>query len=267
MVKLRELFNKTALHDEAQARKVCEQSCAAHPDLPRLKTIAAVGAYDAEIGGKAEDSRRLTAVMGYLLRSGFLIDPDFSIDVVNFSNGRDFLKERTQVDLVFVSFILAQHLRSTYIYDENVRRMARVLPANPDPWFHLSPIFGCALSRHHGKEEWRERLLGCVPKMAVTYGGQQEISTQILCADENAKWLAPLINTPSFKVSDFSTRRADSTFDKEGGVNIRKLYKDATADVPLPWLGFAGSKDYVRATQDSLSRTMLARRARALIAA
>lgn len=45
MTQWRDEFNNVALTDEAQARRMCAQMCARNPDLPRLKTIAVVGAY------------------------------------------------------------------------------------------------------------------------------------------------------------------------------------------------------------------------------
>lgn len=265
MPKLRALFNNSVLQDEQQARAVCERLCNARPDLPRVKTVAAVGSYDAVIGGTAEDSRRLTAVMAYMLRSGFLIDPDFSIDVVNFSKRRDFLAEKKTADLVFVSFILAQHLSSTSIYGKDVDRMAKALPENPDPWFQLAPIFGRALSRHHNEQAWQERLAACAPKMVVTYGGQHEISTQVLCGGDNKSWLVPVIDTPRHEAAAFAVQRRNSSYDMESRAKVTTLYDDARADVPLPWLGFAGNRAYVAAMRDHLSAvTMLGRRARDL---
>lgn len=258
MAKWRDIFNGVALYNEAQARRLCDKICKAYPGQPRLKTIAAVGAYDAEIGGKTADSKRLTGVMTYLLQSGCLIDPDFDIDVVNFRQKRDFLNEDKQADLVFISFILARHVRGSRLYDET--RMNDLV--EEADW---RSYYGLTLSPQHQAEAWQRRIESCAAKMVVTYGGSDEIGTQTLCVDGNRDALLPVIPTPPLRVRGFigDKKSWDSGFGE--GADLKLLYNNTANDLPMPWLGFAAAADYLKVAASGLSpATSLGRHARAL---
>jgi len=256
MFKLRDLFNDMALSNEAQARRLCDKLCTALPDQPRLKTIASVGAFDAEIGADMVDSKRLTGVMSYLLRSGFLIDPDFTIDAVNFVKKRDFLKEDNQADLVFVSFILERQQYGTVVYDE---RMAEIAEQANSP----RSYFGVALSRLHRAEIWRNRIESAGAQMVVTYGGRDEIGTHTLCDRNNQDKILPLIGTPSQRIAQYAVWKGKEP-DLESRADLKTLYNNAANDLPMPWLGFAARPDYLKAVAPGLSQdTVLGQRAKA----
>lgn len=252
---LARIFNGAALRSAAEARRVCDLLCTAQPDLPRLRTIAAVGAYDADIGGKSVDSRRLTRIMSYLLRSGVLIDPDFSVDVVNFAQKRDFLHETDTADLLFVSFILHSPSNMTMKYGD---------------WLHgiveeegERETFGLALSADHSLAAWRARTAATRAKMLVTYGGSDEIGTATLGAGEAGNALVPVIASPNARIAHYAVMGANGYWDMERAVNIRAMYNDRAADVPMPWLGFAMERTYLQQMQPAFAAqtTLLARRA------
>lgn len=250
MLRIPAIFKGSAIRNEAQARRLCERACKNAPDLPRIKTIAAVGAYDAVIGGPRSDSKRLTGVMSYLMRSGALIDPDFSIDLVNFSVNRDFLKEDKRYDLVFISYILRDQLRGTMIYDGDSARKKDF----PNLLASRS-FFGVALSKDHNDRSWQQRISDCHPKVVATYGGQAEIGTHSLCADQNADVIIPVIDTPHHKASRFSMCRWNDYYeiDLESRASLKMLYNNAANDLPMPWLGFAAAPSYLKDIAPHLS--------------
>ncbi len=251
----RQGFNKVALVNETQARRLCEQRCTQNPDVPRLRHIATVGAYDGVIGGAGVDSRRLTAVMAYLLQSGFMIDPDFQVDVVNFRQSRDFLREETKADMVFVSFILASVLRNTLVYDVHLNAVAE----QSQDYRHT---YGIALSDRHNIEVWRRRIAQSGAEMVVTYGGKDEIGTHNLCVTtiNHAKGLddiVPLIKTPQHQIALHARHVADDKdvggFEMKTNTPISVLYNNAANDLPMPWLGFAARVDYLKNAAPALS--------------
>lgn len=82
------------------------------PQFQTIKTIAVVGALienDGRAGldqtGKLsyEDAVRIADMMDSLLEAGVVIDPDFDMDIVELTKGRDFLLEDKQADLVMLS--------------------------------------------------------------------------------------------------------------------------------------------------------------------
>lgn len=254
-------FNKVALTDEAQARRVCAEMCVRNPDLPRLKTIAVVGAYELDVGGKGVDSDRLTRIMEYLLCSGFMIDPDFELDRINFRDGRDFLAEDKQADMVFVAFIPARHMyRMTTTYSPQLHERAEGAEN-----FHQ--FFGPALSPHHSYEGWQDRLKQAGTKLVVTYGGAGEIGTDNLVVANDVSGLRVVLPTPSHNVGDYvgPPIRDDITYDIETKPDLRYQYNDAANDLPLKWLGFAADPEYLRTMRDHLSpHSDLARNVRKL---
>lgn len=262
MGKCLDFFKGVALSDETNARRQCERLCNDFPDLPRLKTIAAVGAYDAVIGGKRADSRRLTGIMSYLMHSTILIDPNFSIDVVNFSNKRNFLEEDKKYDLVFISFILRQALRGTFVYGSRQKEELS-LRGLAD----FRGYYGVALSKDHNDAAWQGRVSSCDAKVIATYGGASEIGTQVLCDGQNDNGFVPLIDTPDKKVCHFSARKWNKYLepDLESYASLTLLYNNAANDLPMPWLGFAAASGYLKTIAPYLSQeTTLGRNARAL---
>lgn len=240
---MRDDFNKVALLDEAQARALCARLCAANPEAPRLKKIASVGAYDAVIGGPGVDSRRLTAVMTYLLQSGVMIDPDFEIDVINFRQKRDFLREKTEADLVFVSFILSRHMNGVLTYDG---RLNDVAEKSDDYRF----AYGVALSDLHDLESWRARINQSGAKIIATYGGKDEIGTHNLRNDYNGHIIKTLIHTPQHSMAHHAhvveSDKNVGGFELATRTDLTTLYNNAVYDLPMPWLGFSARADYLR---------------------
>lgn len=265
MTQFRDDFNKVALLDETQARALCAKLCAANPEAPRLKKIASVGAYDAVIGGPGVDSRRLTAVMTYLLQSGVMIDPDFEIDIINFRQNRDFLREDTRADLVFVSFILSRHMTGVMMYD---RKLNDVAEKSEDYRF----AYGVALSEFHNLHAWRERIEQSGAKIIATYGGKDEIGTHNLRGDDNKHRIKTLIETPQFSMAYHAhvipNDKNVGGFELETNKGLAFLYNGAANDLPMPWLGFAARADYLRQAACSGSgfsnTTVLGRTARHL---
>jgi hypothetical protein len=253
----------SALTSTAAFRRVCDELCNANPEQPRMKTIAAVGAYDGRIGGAGVDSQRLTGVVSYLLQSGVMIDPDFEVDVVNFREKRDFLSEDKQADLVFVSLILAQHIfRATYNYHERLHEIAK---ERSDYRY----VFGTAISPENSALAWNKRMVAAGAKIVATYGGPHEIGTHNLCGVDNERAFRTLIATPEHSM----WQHVDKTDgDKDIGgftlntkVGLSFLYNDAANDLPMPWLGFAAAPGYLKEAKGGLSReTTLGRRAQEL---
>lgn len=243
MTQFRDDFNKVALLDEVQARALCANLCAANPEAPRLKKIASVGSYDATIGGPGVDSRRLTAVMTYLLQSGVMIDPDFEIDIINFRQKRDFLREDTKADLVFVSFILSRHVTGIQVYDRSTPERAE---QSDDYRF----LYGMTLSELHNLESWRTRIEQSGAKIIATYGGKDEIGTHNLRGDDNAHRIKTLIQTPQHSMAFHATAVGGDKdiggFELETSTNLTFLYNGAANDLPMPWLGFSARADYLR---------------------
>lgn len=225
---------------EYELRERCRALCAQYPDLPRLKTIAAVGAYDAEIGGAGVDSQRLTGILNYLLDCGYLVDPGFEIDVVNFREGRDFLREDKKADLVFVSYILG----CRPFNDAETFKSAAEMEARPD-----YPLSLCTLlSWRNHDYGWSKRLVAADAKMIATYGGNYEVGTNFLKFEFDV-----LIPSPD---EECAGNRAESIEE------MRPLYPALNdIDVPMGWLGFAGNTEYLAAIAPALNaQTCLGRR-------
>jgi len=249
-----DMFQQSAT-GETDFRRVCEELCNARPEQPRLKTIAAVGAYDAQIGGHGVDSKRLTGIVTYLLQSGILIDPDFSVDVVNFREKRNFLEEDKKADLVFVALILANHIwrmhRETHDFSDRIHDLAY---RSHD----YRAVLGMTLSHDHTHVAWEKRIAEAGAKIIATYGGQYELGTHNLCREDTTQSFRTLIATPGYTMNDAYVERLDS--DKSvGGYELKDkaglafLYNKAANDLPMPWLGFAASPGYLEEAKGGLS--------------
>ena len=214
--------------NEENFRARCAAACARHPDLPRLKNIAAVGVYDAVIGGDETDSNRLTAALDYILRSGFLIDPDFVIDPINFREGRDFLFEDKPADLVFVSYILAG-AQAPYFW------------ANDTKKFNMDEI-SYTVSRRGCRGGWANHIDEIGAKMVVTYGGHMEVNAQTF-GDRYNDDFAVLIPSPDEECMDRFVPAS----------KMKPLYPTLPRiDLPWGWFGFSAHRDYLMATKPSL---------------
>ncbi|MFA7276589.1 MAG: hypothetical protein WC043_07295 [Pseudobdellovibrionaceae bacterium] len=226
--------------NETIFRERCRRACAAHPTLPHLRTIAAVGAYDAEIGGRGRDSDRLTDALDYLLRSGFLIDPDFEIDIVNFREGRDFLFEDKQADLVFVSNIMSGRPSCLPVFWK-----AQAGQLSEDQLI-------ITVSRRNEPAFWAHRIEEAKTKFVVTFGGEIEVNAQTFCDDYGLDF-AVLIPSPEDECCSRFTAAAA----------IKPLYPTLPdIDLPQGWFGFAADKGFLAASAPALaSSTCLGRQA------
>jgi hypothetical protein len=218
--------------NEENFRARCAVACARHPDLPHLKSIAAVGAYDAEIGGDGKDSIRLTNALDYALRSGFLIDPDFEIDIINFRDGRDFLFEDKPADLVFVAYILS----GSYPF---LPKFWKGEPRVTDK-VSLSDM----ISRRNDHVEWAHHIDEIGAKLIVTYGGNIEVNAQTFRRQYGLDYDV-LIPSPDEECMDRYVARKD----------MQPFYPTLPKiDIPQCWLGFSARHDFLQATQPSLHK-------------
>ena len=226
----------------SEFRESCRIKCALSPNMPRLKTIAAVGVYCAEIGGSDVDSQRLTAALTYCLRSGILIDPDFEIDIVNFRDRRNFLTETSSIDLVFISNILNKRLKGTFDITAET---------NMPEGTSFRAFYGFGLSKGHGMSDWVKRIEQSGAKLVVTFGGCLEIGTHDLSGFNGAQQV-PLIETPetSFGLyNEIITPKKDQLggYQFEPLGSLKEIYGERAEayDLPMPWLGISASPDYI----------------------
>lgn len=221
-------MSRDPIINEEKFRARCAEACVRHPDLPRLKSIAAVGVYDAVIGGDGTDSERLTATLDYIQRSGFLIDPDFIIDPINFREGRDFLFEDKPVDLVFVSYILAG-AQAPYFWAHDAQKF------NPDEISYTVSRRGC-------RGGWANHIDEIGAKMVVTYGGHLEVNAQTFGSGYSDDF-AVLIPSPD---EECMGRIVPAS-------QIKPLYPTLPKiDLPWGWFGFSAQRDFLMATKPSL---------------
>jgi hypothetical protein len=226
---------------EEECRALAAENCARFPDAPRLETIAFVGAYDAVIGGGEVDSCRLTHGLQYLLESGAPVDPAFEIDVVNFRENRDFLKETLKADLVFVSYILRHESADTFGAGtkDAIRREGY--------WLALNSV----LSTRHCPENWLERARAAEAKLVLTFGGRAELGTDIFCGEG-----------PSFRRTEPYLCLFPSSPRECGGYYDPGPEREDDARLG-GWIGMAGDRDYLAAIAPCLgAKTMLGQRAR-----
>lgn len=224
-----------ALNEKA-LRQRCHELCDQFPGLPRLRTIAAVGALtepnDAGIVLSHRDSMRMNLTLGYLLKSGFLIDPDFEIDAVNFREGRNFLDEDKPADLIYVAYILRDMDRFTKKFERY---------GVPEDECELIEM----LSARHFPEEWTDRARQAGAKMIFTYGGRYEIHAGYFQDNGADQPYTVLIESPWDECA--------GGFDKG---ELKAQYPDYKGiDVPLVGLGFSADENYLRATAPSINST------------
>lgn len=216
---------------ETKLRQNCFSLCDKFNNLPRLKTIAFVGAYDAIIGGTHTDSQRLTSVLQYLVGAGFPVDPDFDVDVVNFREGRDFLLEDKPADIVFVSYILSGVNPFLPKFRPGIRDC-------------LSEVDWCTVvSRKNHEVGWFDRIESAQAKLIVTYGGNIEIQSQIF-SDEYGLDFAVLIPSPD---EECCQRHIPEERIKDLYPTIKNI------DLPQAWLGFSADKKYLQSVQPALN--------------
>lgn len=242
--------------NEEAFRAALAARCAAHPDLPVLRTIAAVGAYHADFGGTDVDSDRLTKGLIYMAQSGILISPDFEVDKVNFLYERNYLTETKPADLVFVSYIrhfefYGRAIMNHYYDQGKMKSIREEMKQAADPAYYLDSKLGGILHNNNSPENWMRRAALGGAKMIYTHGGKDEIGTHTY----RAKY-AELIAT--------------SPFDKPASAHLQTVrdVHGQDLDIPLAWSGFCADKAYLQAVAPALagSGTDLAKRAKTICA-
>lgn len=218
--------------NEQEFRALCAINTQKHPTLTALRTIALVGGYDGQYGSDEKDSARLTTILNYLAKSGVPISPDFEVDVVNFREGRDFLREDNKTDLVIVSYILEG--TGSYVdmfwpdskTDDQMRLMHMV-------------------SRRNDGHYWQRRAEKADTKMVVTYGGEYEVGTSQFCDGDKDEPLITLIPTPDAEC--MSSHAPPSRF--------KELYPSCSGlDLPCGWFGFVGNKNYLQSIRPAFNK-------------
>ena len=227
---------------ENDFRKACEKACARYPALPRLQSVAAVGAYAGEFGGADVDSDRLTKGLIYIAQSGFLISPDFKVDVVNFLYERNFLKEDASYDMAFISYIIEQkpyprQFAGMSCYDRNMPKIREQLSKAANPSDFLDRSLGGVMCPTHSPDNWRKRALMAGAKIIYTHGGKGEIGTHTFRPDFEVLIASPALNKNW--VGDYERH-----LDVEDRT-VREVHGLAL-DIPLAWSGFSARKDYIQ---------------------
>jgi len=223
---------------EAYFRELCAVRAAELPaGTPMIKTIAAVGALDGEFGGNEKDSAIMTQMLRYFLKTGIPIDPAFEVDVVNFRENRDFLAETKQADLVFVAYIIREHVM-------RVTKCFNTAGGRPDTDLDRLSV---TLSPNHREEKWNARAKIAGAKLVLTQGGLFEIGSR------SFPDFQPLIDSPT----KYGTEKDQIT------ETLQSLH-GADADFPTPWIGLAADAAYLKAVapyiegSTALGRRMLA---------
>lgn len=219
---------------ELNLRAACRRACEKHPNLPRIRTIASVGAFDNRLGHSTRDASRLTHSLEYLLKSGFLVDPEFSVDAVNFMDNRDFIREDTQADLIFVSYIIRHSTERTAVFRRAAEGAPR--PAIKD--------LTCMLSRYHDEHRWTERARRAGAKMIVAYGGSIEIGAEYFCE-------------PTYSAEPFQLLIASPQEECSGSFQIdemKRIYGTRLIDLPVAGLSFSADQQYLHAAAPAMTQ-------------
>lgn len=230
---------------ESAFRGHCAAFCRQYPDVPRLRRIAAVGVFDADIldqppdfvesGVSGVDSVRFTHLTRYLLASGFAVDPDFTVDQYNFRNRADFLESDRPYDLLFVSYIPAYMLPGLESCMATFNRETGWDEAARGPMGHV-------LSPRHSPDGWLRQARQAGVVLVASYGGASEVGTHFFAASY------PFAKTPSYQ-------RLSNTPNIECYRNVQPQLEDGN-DIPCHgWFGFCADKAYLSGIAPALSDT------------
>ena len=223
------------LNFEKTFRQACEQRAKTLPsNVPLIKNIAAVGAFDGQFGGEKRDSLALTTMMRYFDESGIAFDPDFEIDVVNFQDNRDFFVEDSPIDLLFVAFIMRERvMRVTQSFNVSTQNVC----ASEDNINKLSVTF----SPQHSESGWNVEAHKRGAKIILTHGGNFEINTR--CFEH------------------FSTLVESPVRHGAGEEETLSLYEQfgQEVDYPMGWFGVSADMDYMSSIAAHVGKTDLAR--------
>lgn len=229
----------TAYQLEQSFRVSCEEHAKTLPsDVPLIKNIAAVGALDGTFGGTGRDSQFLTTMMQYLQHSGVAFDPDFEIDVVNFKENRDFFKEDNPIDLLFVAFIIREHIM-------RVTRTFSKKQENGDPSEENINKLSITLSPDHREARWDAHARERGAKVILTHGGTYEINTRSFTSYPS------VIETPNFL--GLTEQKESMSLAEQFGRSV---------DYPTGWFGVCADEDYLAQVRPHLGTTDFAKDAR-----
>ena len=231
--------------DELTLRRRCAELCETLPEIPRIKTIAHVGALDCMLGAKDVDSVRMARALDYLLRSGVVVDPEFEIDVINLYHGRDFLAEDSKADMVFVSFVPnVDHRLFPIIEAEVLASQKKELESGRES--QERSFFWHGRSSRHRASEWYRRVCAADCRLLLTFGGEKEVKTQLF----DQPPFVTVIPTPK--------HLCHASF---FGLSRPELYQGIDWDIPYKWLGLLVREDVLATRPDPAAfepRTMLA---------
>lgn len=210
--------------------ETCGQKAAGAAGEP-LRHVTMVGVNRPHVfgfDGMDEDSIRIRAMLDYLDRSGVAIAPDFVIDPVDFMMGRDFLREDTPTDLVFVSCILKTS-RKSIDGDAHLARIGDAARRDPSLAFDLST----RLSDRQSTAAWQARIAQSGAKLCVTFGGTDEVDT----AYAAAPGYRVILPTPQREIPLWTDRHESAA----------AFYGYAGSDMPMLWLGLTAKDDWMAA--------------------
>jgi hypothetical protein len=193
-----------------------------------LKTIAVVGVAQPlffGFNGGDEDSLRIRHILNYLALKGVAIDKDFELDAISFTNGRDFLKEDKAYDMVFVSCIPRDEKSGGTDLKIKAQDLESYKKAGHD--MVAAHALAGALSDEHNPKKWAYRVAQSGAKYAISFGGQDEITSQDLCSDNYQE----ILPTPNRRIRGW-TNRYETTEEFYGKPN----------DYPMLWLGMIKKK-------------------------
>jgi hypothetical protein len=195
-----------------------------------IKNIAVVGVARPMLfglNGGDEDSVRIRHMLNFLAAQGEAISPDFELDAVSFTNGRDFLKEDKQYDMVFVSCIPRDEDSGGSDLKVTDESLSDYMNAQRDEV--LVHRLAGALSDEHCPSAWAKRLQQSGAKLCVTFGGQDEINT----GDLRSEMYEELLPTPDRRIRGW-TNRYETSEEFYGKPN----------NLPMLWLGMLKKKAF-----------------------
>lgn len=160
----------------------------------KIKKICFVGGIDCDFKSDSSDASRLRNTIRYCLDSGIDIDPNFTVDVVNLCDGRDFLKEKSHYDMVILGYI--------FKYDGN----------NTDVTLPRKDYEGASTinSNIHSLQKWTDRIEATGAKIVVTYGGvRSEVTVNDL---DKAMSLSILMPAADIHAPNYNPNALDNPF-------------------------------------------------------
>jgi len=163
-------------------------------DQTILSNIAVVGGIDCDFKLQSADSIKLSETLKYLARTGFIISPEFTLDVINLADGRDFLQEEKKYDLVIL----------LYIY--------KIGGAVSNSDTKSSDYEGSSFinSPHHSLENWSKCIESTNTKALVSFGGiRSEITVNVV---EKSDSFTVAISGKDVSHQDYESSKGDAPY-------------------------------------------------------